>query len=50
MADDDFNPVAPKMSGLFQHVKDKYVAWTGGKPKRDWTGLDDSAPMHNGQL
>jgi hypothetical protein len=37
MADDDFKPVAPKMAGLFQHAKGEYVAWTGGKPKRDWT-------------
>jgi len=53
MAGNYFKPVPPKMGGLFQHAKDEYIAWTGGKPKRDWTGLDDSAPkvrMHNWQI
>jgi hypothetical protein len=54
MADNELKPVAsPKMSCLLQHAKCEYVAWTGGNPKRNWTGLNDSAPkvrVHNGQL
>ena len=33
------------MGGLFLFSKDEYAAWTGGKLKPDWTGLDTSAPM-----
>ena len=35
----------PIMGGLFLSSKDEYAAWTGGKPKSDWMGLDTSAPM-----
>ena len=37
-------PTTPIMGGLFLSSKDEYAAWTGGKPKPDWTGLDSSAP------
>jgi hypothetical protein len=32
------------MGDLTQLSKDEWAAWTGGKPKSDWTGLDTSAP------
>ena len=35
----------PIMGGLFLSSKDEYAAWTGGKPKPDWMGLNMSAPM-----
>ena len=38
-------PTTPIMGGLFLSSKDEYAAWTGGKPKPDWTGLDSSAPV-----
>ena len=38
-------PTTPIMGGLFLSSKDEYAAWTGGKPKPDWMGLDTSAPM-----
>ena len=38
-------PTTPIMGGLFLSSKDEYAAWTGGKPKSDWTGLDSSAPV-----
>jgi hypothetical protein len=28
------------MGGVIQSSKDEYAAWTGGKPKADWSGLD----------
>ena len=39
-----FRPVAPKMGGLAQVSSNDWCAWTGGKPKPDWSGLDDKAP------
>jgi hypothetical protein len=36
-------PPTPTMGGLLQTTKDEWSAWTGGKPKADWTGLDPSA-------
>jgi hypothetical protein len=37
-------PPTPKMGGVVQTSKDEWSAWTGGKPKADWSGLDPSAP------
>ena len=34
-------PLEPAMGGLTQTKTNKYLAWTGGKPKVDWTGLVD---------
>ena len=43
MVDDNeqavFKPPVPKMGGICQVEAKKYAAWTGGKPKADWTGL-----------
>ena len=33
-------PAKPIMGGLVALVKDDWSAWTGGKPKYDWTGLE----------
>ena len=30
----------PIMGGIIQSLKDEYAAWTGGKPKANWSGLD----------
>ena len=38
-----FVPKTPKMGGLVQTGSTDYCAWTGGKPKPDWSGLDSSA-------
>ena len=40
---DVFKPEAPIMGGLEQSRYNEWCAWTGGKPKRDWSGLDDQA-------
>ena len=34
----------PIMGGLTQLAKDETAAWTGGRPKSDWTALDPKAP------
>ena len=33
--------VEPKMGGIETIESDKQMAWTGGKPKHDWSGLED---------
>ena len=33
------------MGGLVQLTKDEWAAWTGGKPKSDWTALDPTAAL-----
>eukprot|EP00980_Cylindrotheca_fusiformis_P019264 scaffold6586_cov70-Cylindrotheca_fusiformis.AAC.1 len=36
-----FKPTKPKMGGI-EEVRDQdFTAWTGGKPKADWSGLED---------
>ena len=50
---DIFMPDKPIMGGLVQSRRDEYVVWTGGKPKYDWSKLDDSAktePLRSLQL
>ena len=37
-------PPKPIMGGLLQLSEKEYMAWTGGKPKVDWSGLDDEKP------
>jgi hypothetical protein len=37
---DIIRPRTPIMGGVIQSSKDEYAAWTGGKPKADWSGLD----------
>jgi hypothetical protein len=34
-------PNKPVMGGLTQTKTDKWMAWTGGKPKVDWSGFVD---------
>ena len=38
-----FKPKAPIMGGILQVSGTEYCAWTGGKPKADWSGLNDAA-------
>ena len=40
---DTICPRTPIMGGIIQSSKDEYSAWTGGKPKADWSGLDPTA-------
>jgi hypothetical protein len=37
-------PKEPIMGAITQTDTDKWLAWTGGKPKADWTGLEDVSP------
>ena len=39
-----FKPTKPKFGGLEQVSIDTWVPWTGGKPKADWTELEDINP------
>ena len=39
-----FVPVKPMMGGLEEQQEDSWVAWMGGKPKANWTGLVDPDP------
>ena len=41
-----FKPPDPKMDGLVQVKHDAYSAWTGGKPKADWSKLEDTSPEY----
>jgi hypothetical protein len=34
-------PTVPTVGGLTALSKDEWSAWTGGKPKADWSGLAD---------
>lgn len=36
-------PPKPTNGGVVQISGSEYAAWTGGKPKHDWSGLDDKA-------
>ena len=36
-------PKKPVMGGLFRTDDNKWMAWTGGKPKLDWSGFADDA-------
>ena len=50
---DIFMPTKPKMGGVIQSRSNKFVVWTGGKPKEDWSDLDNSAakePLRSLQL
>jgi hypothetical protein len=38
-------PVAPLIGGITLVTKDKWSAWTGGKPNHTWTGLDSSIAL-----
>ena len=38
-----FKPSCPIMGGIDPIDQDKFMAWTGGKPLSDWSGLDPSS-------
>jgi hypothetical protein len=37
-------PKEPIVGAITQTDTDKWLAWTDGKPKADWTGLEDVSP------
>jgi hypothetical protein len=39
-------PTVPTMGDLVQSSKDEWNAWTGGKPKPSWVGLEDSTATY----
>ena len=39
-----FKPIKPKFGDISEVGTDSWAAWTGGKPKADWSGLEDSNP------
>jgi hypothetical protein len=41
IAPSDNKPAVPTIGGLTALNKDEWSAWTGGKPKADWSGLVD---------
>ena len=41
----DGKPPKPIMGEVIALSKDSWSAWTGGKPKSDWTGLDPSSQL-----
>lgn len=43
-ANPTFTPPTPKIGGIAKINNIELCAWTGGKPKRDWTALDPGAP------
>jgi hypothetical protein len=40
-------PLKPIMGDAIALSKDSWSAWTGGKPKADWTGLEIQPPPEN---
>ena len=44
IASPSFKPKEPKFGGLIQTGKDTWAVWTGGKPNKDWTELEDVKP------
>ena len=45
LGDIEGKPPKPIMGAVIALSKDSWSAWTGGKPKTDWTGLDSSAQL-----
>ena len=39
-----FKPKTPIMGGLLEVALDTYAPWTGGKPKPNWSGLENPKP------
>ena len=39
-----FRPPQPKFGGVEETSIDVFTAWTGGKPRADWTALEDPNP------
>ena len=39
-----FKPAVPVLGGIQEVGTDLFAAWTGGKPKSDWLGLEDPTP------
>ena len=42
-----YRPTKPTMGGIIQASTTEHVAWTGGLPLVDWSGLDPTAPTVN---
>ena len=40
----EFKPETPKFGGISKTGLDNWVAWAGGEPKSDWSGLKDPNP------
>ena len=40
-----FKPTKPKFGDIYEVGTDSWAAWTGGKPKADWTGLENPTPV-----
>lgn len=45
LGDLEGKPPKPIMGAIIALAKDSWSAWTGGKPKANWTGLDPSAQL-----
>jgi len=39
-----FKPKEPKFGGLTEVGTDIWAPWTGGKPKADWSELEENSP------
>ena len=37
-------PAVPKFGSVSETAKDAWITWTGGKPNKNWTGLEDPTP------
>ena len=46
MARISFKPKAPTMGGLAQIGSNDWAPWVGGKPKADWSELQDKNPTY----
>ena len=44
-----FRPIKPKIGGLEVGADGNYFAWTGGKPKHDWSGPVSTVKQHDQQ-
>jgi hypothetical protein len=44
LVQEEFKPVTPKYGGIVKLDSKTWCAWTGGKPKTDWSGLKDPEP------
>ena len=39
-----FKPNKPRMGGIVRTGKEDWTPWVGGKPKSNWTELDEPSP------
>ena len=40
-----FKPAVPKFGNVTEIAKDTWITWTGGKPNKDWTQLEDPSQV-----